>query len=264
MPELTAAMNIYLYSLAAVLGLCMGSFLNCFALRYVRGESVTKGRSHCALCGHVLGPLDLVPLFSWVFLRGRCRYCGERVSPAYPLSELVLALCYISVLFRFGLNLEALRLTLFLSLLFAAALTDIYGGLIPDRLWLIGAVSALVFAFFPEGGQSVAQSLIGTLINGLSISLPVLLIVLVMDKLLKKETMGGGDIKLMFLIGLHNHWSLNIFILILACVLGLVFALLRRKPEGGGFSFGPALAVSAWIALMWGRQFVDWYVSLLV
>lgn len=268
MPELSAAMTAYIIIIAAILGLCMGSFLNCFAYRYINHESVLKGRSHCALCGHDLKAPDLVPVFSWLFLRGRCRYCGERISPRYVLAELICAAAYVSVFLRFGLSVDTAKYLILVSLLFTASFADIHGGLIPDRLVIIGGVSAFAFAFFPAEG-TIPASLLSTLLGGLSIALPVLLIVLALDKLLGRETMGGGDIKLMFLIGLHFDWKLNILILILACVIGLVFAFIKRsemdsREEAGGFSFGPALALAAWLVMLWGEPVIDWYLGFFI
>lgn len=267
MPELPAAMTAYIIFIAALLGLCMGSFLNCFAYRYIKQESVLKGRSRCALCGHELGALDLVPALSWLLLRGRCRYCGGRISPRYIMAEFICALVYVSIVLLCGFSLDTLKYLILASLLFAAAFSDIHGGLIPDRLIIIGTVSAFAFALFPGVGGSVPLSLLRTLINGLSIALPVLVIVLLFDKLMKKETMGGGDIKLMFLIGLHFDWKLNILILIAACIIGLVFAFIRppsveKHGADGAFSFGPALALAAWAVFLWGQPAIDWYLGL--
>lgn len=265
MSAFPAALTAYIYSLTAIFGLVMGSFLNCFAWRYVKEESVIKGRSHCALCGHVLGAPDLVPVFSWLFLRGKCRFCGGKISPRYLFAELVCALAYVSVLARFGLTPDTLKYLILASLLFAAAFADIHGGMIPDRLIIIGTVCAFAFAFFPVEG-SVPGSLLRTLVNGISVALPLLIVVLMFDKVMKKETMGGGDIKLMFLIGLYFDWALNILILILACVIGLIFALVRRPTgeahgQAGAFSFGPALALSAWIVMLCGQIVLNWYLG---
>lgn len=269
MLHLSAGMTVYFIFITALLGLAMGSFLNCFAYRYASGESVLKGRSHCGLCGHTLSFPDLVPVFSWLFLRGKCRYCGEKIPVRYPLTELICAAVYVLVLLRFDVSLEALQYLLLMSLLFTAAVTDLYSGLIPDRLIVIGAVGALAFTLFPWP-EDVFGALLRLVINGLSVSLPLLLLVLLYDKLTKKESMGGGDIKLMFLIGLYFDWTLNLLILILACVLGIAFALIRRPKENekhgqkGAFSFGPALAVSAWLVMLFGETALNWYLGFFI
>lgn len=261
----------YIIFMAALLGLVMGSFLNCFAYRYANGESVHKGRSNCALCGHVLGFFDLIPIFSWLFLKGKCRYCGKKISAKYLLSEIVCGLLYISVVIRFDITIDTLRYLLLISLLFAAAMTDIYCGLIPDRVAVIGTIGAFVFTILKNFESfsfgEILKELLFTLINGLSISLPLLILVIVFEKVMKKDSMGGGDIKLMFTIGLYFDWKLNLLIIILACITGIIFAVIR-KPSGdmhgqeGAFSFGPALAVSAWIVMLFGQWFIDWYLGL--
>ena len=263
MLELTAALTAYFILLAAVLGLVMGSFLNCFAYRYSNNESVIRGRSKCALCGHALGSRDLVPVFSWLFLKGRCRFCGEKISPRYVAAELVCAALYVSVLLRFGLGVPALKYLVFVTLLFTAASADLYCGLIPDRLVIIGIITALAAVFFaPEGAVS---ALISTAIGGFSIALPLLICVLVFDRVKKRETMGGGDIKLMFMIGLFFDWKLNVLIIILACILGIVFAVFRQKNSSGGeraFPFAPALCSAAWLVMLFGEGLLGWYLRL--
>ena len=105
---------IYFVLLAAVLGSSLGSFLNCAAWRIVHGESFLKGRSHCTTCGHALGFLDLIPVLSWVFLKGKCRYCGEKIPARYPLTELFFAAVSVLCLLRFDLTVLCLRNYIFL------------------------------------------------------------------------------------------------------------------------------------------------------
>lgn len=293
MHGLSAALTIYFYVLAALLGLVMGSFLNCFAYRYAHGESVAKGRSKCALCGHTLSAKDLFPVFSYIFLRGKCRYCGKKLPASYVIAELICAAAYISVLALYGITFTALKLLVFVSLLFTAAFTDLYSGLIPNRIIIIGIINAVVFSFIPFGApfSAALHNLLHTLLNGLSVSLPLLLLTLIFEKITKKDAMGGGDIKLIFMIGLYFDWKLNLLILIIACILGLAFALLflrgknedeaEEQAEGGAaeeaheeecqknapaaghpFAFAPALCAAAWFAMLFGQPLVSWYLSL--
>jgi prepilin signal peptidase PulO-like enzyme (type II secretory pathway) len=282
--DLPPALAVYTLILTALFGLCLGSFLNCFAFRYVFGGSVLRGRSRCAACGHELTLLDLIPLFSWLFLRGRCRRCGTKISARYLLAELLCSVAFVAVVLKFGLTLDAARFLLLFSLLLAASMADLWGGLIPDRLIIIGAVAAFIFALFTE---NIPLSLLRTLIGGLSISLPLLLLVLLFDKIMKRESMGGGDIKLLFLIGLYFDWKLNLIILILACIIGILMALIlntrgksssseeseaeAEAPEAeesqapdnpGAISFAPALSLAALVAAMFGQSFLDWYLNL--
>ncbi len=257
---ITAISPFYLPVLAALLGLVMGSFLNCLSWRLVHGESVMKGRSHCAACGHVLGPLDLVPLLSWLFLKGRCRYCGEPVSVRYPLAELVCGAAYGTLAWRYGFSVETLRLLLLFSLLLAISLVDLEDGWVPDRFLIVGAVGyLLLLPLEPEPMKTLLQGFIGAA----AIFFPLLFLVLAADKLLGRESMGGGDLKLFALLGLYFGWKLDLLLVILSCFTGLVFAVVagRAKP-GKPFPFVPAMAAAAWLTAMWGEAVIKWYLSL--
>ena len=141
------AITIYSCCIAALLGACMGSFLNCAAWRIVHGESVLRGRSHCDVCGHVLAPRDLVPVFSYVFSHGRCRYCGAKVSPRHAVGEAVAALVFVSLLLRYDISLRTLEAWAMACLLLACAFADLEGYIIPDRFIAVGVVLFIVTCF---------------------------------------------------------------------------------------------------------------------
>ena len=130
---------IYCSVVAFCLGAVFGSFLNCAAWRIAHGESFLRGHSRCPSCGHALGPRDLVPIFSWLFQRGRCRYCGEKISVRYPLTELAFALLTLLCLWRFDLTVLCLRNWVFLACLFCLSLVDLECYTIPDGCLLIAA-----------------------------------------------------------------------------------------------------------------------------
>lgn len=265
MPErslsaLPAPLAAYLLFLTALLGLVMGSFLNCLAWRLAHGESVLRGRSHCAVCGHTLGPLDLVPLFSWLALKGRCRYCGEKISPRYPAAELLSALFFLSVVWKCGLSLDALRFLLLFSLLLALSLVDLEVGLIPDGLLITGALGWLALAL-PDPDPAGVLRRGGA--GAATLFVPMLLLVLLADRVTGRETMGGGDLKLLALLGLYFGWQQGLLLMILSCLLGLILAaLLGKARPGTPFPFGPALAAAAWLVFLAGAPVLRWYVSL--
>jgi len=246
--------------LSVVLGLIMGSFLNCLSWRLVHGESVLRGRSRCTACGHVLGPLDLVPLLSWLFLRGRCRYCGKPVSVRYPLAELACGVLYGTLTWRYGFSVETLRFLLLFSLLLAISLVDLEDGWVPDRFLIAGAVCYLLLLFLePEPMEVLFRGFIGTA----AIFLPLLLLVLAADKLLGRESMGGGDLKLFALLGLYFGWKAGLLLVILSCFTGLMFAAVMGKAKPGTpFPFAPAMAAAAWLTAIWGEPVIEWYFSL--
>lgn len=251
---------IYCCCMAAVLGAVFGSFLNCAAWRIAHGESFLKGHSRCPACDHALGPADLIPVLSWVFQRGRCRYCGDKISVRYPLTELFFALVTVLCLLRFDLTILCLRNWIFLCCLFCLALVDLESYIIPDGCLLIAAGAwAAALPFLRPGWGAVGRGVLaGVLFGG-----GMLLISLVMDKLLKKESLGGGDIKLFAVVGLYLGIIGTLFSVMLACILGLVFAVLRGAArEGKAIPFGPAISLAAAIMLLYGEGMVNWYLHL--
>ena len=251
--------RIYLTVIAAVLGLVMGSALNCLAFRIARNEPWARGRSACPACGHVLGPLELVPLFSWLFLKGRCRHCAAPISVRYPITEAVCGLLFAAMLLRFGLTIQTLSALVLCACLFCLSLVDLEVQLIPDRFVLIPAVVRLAQLLFEGGWRGLLRGVLPALAMGAAL----LLIVLLLEKLLKKEAMGGGDIKLFAMLGLWFSFPECLFLLLAACVFGLVLALvLVRAKRGAAFAFGPAISAAAVVTLLWGSAAVGWYLSL--
>ena len=164
---------------AGVFGLFMGSFLNCWAWRITHGESILHGRSHCTSCGHALGPLDLVPVFSWLFSGGKCRYCGERIPARYPITELVCGVVYGSIVAVYGLTWETLELLGFASCLFVLTLTDLDSFVIPNGCILaaIGFRLAYIAVVWATGGDGMGL-LVNSLVGGLAVGMPLLVLVL--------------------------------------------------------------------------------------
>ena len=254
---------IYCCCVAAALGAVMGSFLNCAAWRIAHGESFLKGRSHCPVCGHVLGAADLVPLLSWLFLRCKCRYCGAKVSVRYFLAELFMAIVTVVCLLRFDLTVLCLRNYVFLCCLFCLSLVDLENYTIPDGCLLISAEVWLLTV--PLISMSWKESLLH-LVAAFVFGGGLLLLSLVMDRILKRDSLGGGDIKLYFVVGLFLGFAATLFSLLLACVLGLLFAFLRKrfgKDKNEQIPFGPSIAAAAAVMLLFGDPMVRWYLGLI-
>ena len=249
---------VYLTVLTALIGLVMGSFLNAWAWRVAHGEKISRGRSHCTACGHVLSALDLIPLFSWLFLKGKCRYCGKKISARYPAAELVCMLLYLSIVYRYGFCMDTLRLLMLGSLLLASSITDMEIMELPDIMTgLMAAASLLRLA---NGLSELKPMLIGLA----AVSVPLLIVVLIMEAVLKRTAMGGGDIKLIAVLGLHFGALKTLFLLIAACFIGLISAKLIRKKDGREFPFGPSIAMAAWLTMMLGDQAVNAYLALFI
>ncbi len=261
-------MLIYYGVLTAVFGLVFGSFLNCTAMRIARGEDFVKGRSHCMSCLHELSAVDLIPVLSYLFHRGRCKYCGAKVSIRYPITELsFMALSLGLYMGIFDISLGAV-ITFFkywflTGCLFVIALTDLENFEIPDGALITGAVSWLIFtaAELVLGIHDI-KWVLHHLLAGLLIGGVMLLISLVMDKVLGRDSMGGGDIKLFSLLGLYLGYAGSYELVILSCIVGLLFAGARKvlsKPATKEFPFGPSIALSGYLLLIFGDMLTNWY-----
>jgi len=263
---LSPSVTAYILIVTAVLGAVLGSFAACMAGRVAAGEDFIRGRSHCDSCGHLLGPGDLIPVVSWLFLKGRCRYCGAKISVRCPLTELCCAAAFVGVVLRFDVTSAAARDLILTVLLLAVGLVDYDTGWIPDRLCLAIFTDWLVFAPFVNGGALWATVGSG-LLGGAVAAVPLLVLSLIMDRVLKKESMGGGDLKLFFVCGLFFRWQEVLYFLILSCVLGIVFALTTGKTTGDpenpkAFPFGPAIALGAYLSLLSAQWAVTAYLGL--
>lgn len=254
----STAVLTYCLVFAFVLGAVFGSFLNCVAVRIVNKESVVKGRSHCMNCGHALGVLDLVPLFSWLFLRGKCRYCKSKVPVRYFLAELFMAVMTALCLLMFDLSFMALRNFILLCCLFTLSMVDIDSLTIPNVFILIpiGAWAA----YIPLAVNKLDYLKDG-LIAGAVFGIGLLVISLVMDRVLKKESLGGGDIKLFFVMGLYLGLGKGVLALLASCVFGLIFVLLKGKRKEP-FPFGPSISLATWLCLLFGDYATVWYLNL--
>ena len=256
---LPTSVVIYLTALFAILGLVMGSALNCLALRLAAGKKWSGSeRSECPHCRHVLTPMELIPLLSWLIQRGKCRHCGEKISPRYPITEAALAVLYAACFLKYDLSVSLITPLLFVSCLFCLSLVDLDTQIIPDRFLLVPFIARLAELLITEGFPGLTALVPGLVIGG-----GVLVLSLIMDKVLNKDTMGGGDIKLMALIGCFLPLVQCMLMLIIACIIGIVMgSILLKVDSETPFPFGPALSLAAVITLFVGDPIINWYMSL--
>jgi len=285
-------LTIYILVIAFMLGTVLGSFIDCMAWRIVKQESVLRGRSHCDVCGHTLSAGDLIPIFSYLKSRGRCSYCGASISSESTWVELLLGLTFALIVYRFDVSFIALRYMGLAVVLMGLSLVDLKTFTIPDRFHVIGivwwAITLPAIAFTKgEGvtaclsmdpsamskiasiqemhGQSVTEILITDLKYGLisafGISVFMLVISLVFDRISGKESLGGGDIKLFFMTGLYMRPWTTLFNLVLSCFVGLFFVLILKKNK---IPFGPSISLATMISIFLGEGFVAWYLGLLM
>ncbi len=270
-------MTIYYGVCVIILGLVFGSFLNCTAMRLVRGEDFVRGRSHCPVCGEELSAIELIPVVSFLIQRGRCRHCHSRISPRYVFAEIAFALLSLGLYLKlvlWGGLFDAAQVTIFFrdwilaGCLFVVALTDLESFEIHDGVLVFGLVNYLVFCVVELIlGNRTFFSIGLSVLSGLCIGGVMLLCSLIMDRLLKKESLGGGDIKLFALLGLYLGFFGSYELIILSCILGLLFAGLRKvlvRNASKEFPFGPAIALSGYILLLTEELITGWYLSYLM
>ena len=232
---LSPFITVYCCVIAALLGACMASFLGCLGWRVVHGESVLRGRSHCDLCGHVLSWRDLIPVFSYLASRGHCRYCGGKLSARHVWGEIVGAAVFLTLLLKYDISLQVLEAWLLACILMACSFADLEGSIIPDRFILSGLALFIVSVILSP--QSLQKLIYGAL-GGLCVAGGLLALLVVLEKCLQRELMGGGDIKLLFLTGLFLGWQRNLLCLFLpassASPLPWPSGSIRGNPSPGG------------------------------
>lgn len=247
----------YFWPFALVFGLVIGSFLNVCICRMPVGRSVARGCSFCPQCGHSLGPLDLVPLLSFLCLRGRCRYCKENISVQYPIVELIAGGLFVLCFYVFGLHPMTLVSWALVCVLIVASGIDMRTFEIPDGASIAVLVIGVVCFFIP--GLLWWDRLLGILCA----AGPLLLVVL----LSRGTAMGMGDVKLMAAAGLVLGWKLSLFALFAGVVIGgavgSVLMLTRKKGRKDSIPFVPMLSAGVIVSLLFGNTVINWYVSML-
>jgi leader peptidase (prepilin peptidase)/N-methyltransferase len=240
---------------AFVLGLVIGSFLNVCIDRLPRQASLIEPGSHCEACGRSLGPLELVPVVSYLILGGRCRTCGARISIRVLVVELLTGLAYGLVVVRFGLSAPAVLAAVYLSVLIVIAFIDLEHHRILNAITYPAIALALLAALLAPWAPTLPMLLGGVLGGGALLALA----------LLSPRAMGMGDAKLALFLGLLLGYPLVLLGLFLAFVLGgLVSGVLlatRRAQRGQAVAFGPYLALAGAITLLYGDVLLIWWLS---
>lgn len=244
--------------LVFIIGTIMGSFFNVCIYRIPRGESISYPPSHCVGCNHKLAALDLVPIFSYIFLRGKCRYCGERISWQYPLVELLTGGLYVGLYMKFGMDMHLLFYGILVSILIIISVIDIYHSIIPPSLVIIGSVCAILFNLM-GWGRPFLDGIYGALAGaGVIILMDLLALVF-----FKKQGMGGGDMKLMAMIGLFMGLKYVLLSMLFSIYIGgiifIILMLMGKIQKTEYIPFGPFLSIGTLVSLFAGAQIIAWY-----
>lgn len=241
--------NLFIF----IFGLIIGSFLNVCIYRYQSGESIAKGRSHCQNCDHSLSWYELIPVFSWIFLGGKCKNCKQPISIRYPLVECLTGLLFVGVFLVYGFTFDTLIYFLFVSILVMAGFVDYDSMIIPDRTHVVCILcGVLLIVLHPD---ELTSKLIGAAI----VSIPLFLIAYF------TKGMGYGDVKLMASAGLVLGWPniLLAFLLgsVIASIYGIITSRINNTSLKSEMPFGPHLVISILICLFVGNQLINWYLT---
>lgn len=239
---------------AVLLGLCVGSFLNVCILRLPHDQSLVRPRSTCPNCKQPIAWRDNIPVFSWLWLRGKCRWCHARISLQYPLIEALVGVIFGAALVAYGPTLQAVSAALFGTLLLGIAITDARHYLIPDEFSVGGLVIGLLLAL-GNGVPGFLEALLGAAVGfGL-----LWAVARAGQWVFKEEAMGGGDIKMMAMVGSFVGWRGVLLTLFAGAALGsLIFVPLSLKKKRL-VPFGVFLAVGAVVTFVFGDAIIAWY-----
>lgn len=239
-------MEIYYTLMTFIFGAVLGSFYNVVGYRLPKGESLISPPSHCPNCNHRLGASELVPIFSYIFLGGKCKNCKKKISMFYPIFELISGMLFAISYLRFNFTIDFGIAITFISMLLIIIISDYQTMIIPDSVLIVSSIILLIELTIKNGISNIGVSIIDALIP----FLVMLLLKKFGDFIFKKESMGGGDIKLMAVLGLVLGYEIAIVSIFLASFIGLPVSLyILKKNKSHIIPFGPFLAVSAIILL---------------
>ncbi|HUL00343.1 MAG TPA: prepilin peptidase [Nitrospirota bacterium] len=269
--------------MALIFGLIVGSFLNVCIARLPRGRSIVTPRSHCPRCRYSIKFFDNIPIISFIILRGKCRNCGEPISWRYPFVELTNGVLYAWTVQEFWITGEAFLIMALCSSLIAITFIDFDHQIIPDAITLPGMLVGLALApvfmsvlndplpfqldqFLPHAGphlKGFLNSLIGLLLGGG----PLLAIGWIWEKLRHVEAMGGGDVKLMGMVGSFLGWKGALLTIMLGAfigsVAGLILIIIKKHKMERVIPFGPFLALGTLMTAFYGPDIISWYLGLI-
>ena len=250
--------------------LCIGSFLNVLIYRLPIDESLVKKNSHCPKCGHELKWYENIPLISYIIQWGKCRGCKDKISFQYPIVEALAVVMFIISYLRFGLTIEMILFTLLLLVFIVIFAIDMEHYIIPNSMNVTTFVLAILMIFFPHSSLNgqITINYIDKLIGVLA-ALGIFIFIVLLEKIFKKELMGGGDIKLFFGIGLFMGWQLLFFGIFVSAIVGLIVATIQKfvkneKLLNKVIPFGPYLTIGFGFAYIFGLDIIHLYISLFI
>lgn len=252
-------MEFIIASFVFLIGTIIGSFLNVCIYRIPKEESIAYPPSHCGNCNHKLGVLDLFPIISYVLLKGKCRYCNAKVSIQYPLIEILTGILFVILYLNYGLSFQLIKYCLLTALLIVIGIIDLKTQDIYDSTIKFGIVLGIIFIGieYYNGGNSPIDYIIGAIAPAAILAIFAYF-----------NTMGWGDVELVFMIGLFLGFKLSIVELFVSIVLGgicAIFIMIFQKREKYSYmALGNFIAIGSFIAIVWGERLLNWYIEFIL
>lgn len=240
-----------------IFGLVVGSFVNVCIYRIPRKISIIKPASFCPFCEKPIKLWHNIPVLSFLILKGKCAYCDSKISPRYPVVELLNAIVYFLAYLKFGLTLSLIPILIFISALIVISFIDLDFQIIPDMISIPLICLGFIISILPHNLNGVVsnlkESLIGTLVGA-----GTLLIV----SMLSRGGMGGGDVKLNAAVGAFLGWKQTLLTVFIGSLLGSIIGIIILKKTGNRkIPFGPFLSIGALICLFFGEKILKWYLQ---
>lgn len=253
-------MSTLILVLSFIVGVSIGSFINVIILRFDNLKTVIAGRSHCPDCQHVLAWYDLVPILSYLTLRGKCRYCHKKISIQYLLVELSTGLIFLLLFSNFGVSVAGFYYSVIMAVLMVVVVIDIRSQMVPEQfVWLALLISVLGGWYF-GGHVGWTRMIYGIVIGGLPLA--------VLSIGSREKWMGRGDIKIGMILGALTGYPVAIFSLMLSfvvgAIVGVIYMKIARKDRKATVPFAPFLVFATLIGILWGRGLVNWYLGVYI
>ena len=249
-----------MYFLVLIIGLCIGSFLNVCIYRIPKEESIVFPASHCTSCGHELKFYELIPIVSYIFLRGKCIKCKSKISIKYPLIEILNGLLYLLLFIKYGLSFNFIFYCLLVSLLIVISIIDLESKYVYSSTTIVGVLLAIIYIII--GAYLGEVKILNNLLGGL-IGYGIIFLIIILT-----GGMGEGDADIAGICGLFVGIKGVLVALFLAIILGGIFAsivlLLKIKDRKSEIAFGPYIAIGTLIWILIGQKILTLYVSFFI
>ena len=248
-------MDIYYGILAFIFGTIIGSFLNVCIYRIPKGESILYPPSHCMNCNKKIKAYDMIPVISYIILRGRCRYCGKKIHLRYPVLEFITGLLYVLIYINFGVGIELIKYMVFISIMIVIGMIDFHTTDVYLKTTGTGIIAGIIFlVIYFYIGLPIKTYVYGGVSAGVFIALIILI---------TKGGMGWGDVEIALICGLFLGFKYTMLMLFLAfiigAVIGLVLILLGKKSRKDYIPFGPFIVIASFITVFLGQSILNWY-----